>query len=168
MALYWTPRGAVRPVFCDGFWTFHVSYLYRLKKPYEPSWGPTWAQHGPQEGPQIDQNRRRRLAWALPFSASMLEGLGKSIWERFGAPLGAIWGSSWASLGRSWGHLGPSRGHLGAILVPSWAILGPSWAPLGHLGAIVGHLGAIVGHRGPSWGHLGAILGPSWGHLGAS
>ena len=79
----------------------------------------------------------------LPFSASMLEGLGRPIWERFGTPLGALWGPSWAPLGPTWGYLGPS-----------WAILGPSW---GHLGAVLGHLGAILGPSWPSWGHCGAI-----------
>ena len=70
--------------------------------PYEPSWGPTWAQHEPQEDPKIDPKRHFTLTGALPFSASMLEGLGRPIWERFGAPLGSIG----AHLGHLWGQLG--------------------------------------------------------------
>ena len=97
----------------------------------------------PREATEIAPNPHLRLMWGLPFSAPMLESLGRSIWERFGSPLGAIWGPSWAPLGPTWGHLGSS-----------WAILGPSW----------GHPWCRLG---PSWGHLGpllAILGPLWRH----
>ena len=152
MALSWIPRGVIRPVIYNGFCTFYVFYLYLLKKPYEPAWGPTWVQHGPQEGPQNGPNRRLRLTRGLPFSASMLEGLGRPIWERFGTPLGALWGPSWASLGPSWAPLGPTWGHLG----PTWGHLGPSWAILG----------LSWGHLGPIWGAFGAILGPFWVHMG--
>ena len=74
---------------------------------------PHGAQHGPQEGPQNGPNRRFRLAGGLPFSASMLEGLGRPIWERFGGPLGALWGPSW----RLWGQLDPN-------MTPTWPSLG--------------------------------------------
>ena len=127
------------------FCIFCVSLLYRLKKPYEPSWRPTWAQHGPQEGSQNGPNRHFTLIGALPFSASMLESLGRPIGERSGGPLEALWGPSWASLGPTWGHLGPSWGHLGAVL---------------------GHLGTILGPSWPSWGHPGSILGSSFRHVG--
>ena len=120
MALSWIPRGAVRPVIYNGFCTFYVFYLSRLKKPYEPSWGPTWAQHGPQEGAKNDPNPRFRLTRGLPFSASMLESPGRPIWDRFWAHLGASWGPSWALWAPTWGLLGA----FGAPLGPSWAHLG--------------------------------------------
>ena len=111
-----------------------------------PNMGPIWAPRGPKKYP----NRRFRLIWTVPFSASMLDGLVGPIWERFRTPLGGLWGLSWALLGPTWGHLWPS-----------WAILGPSWdhlgAVLGHLGAVLGHLGAILGPSWPSWVHIGAM-----------
>ena len=70
---------------------------------------------GPKEGPQTVQNRRLRVIRGLPFSASMLEGLGRPIWERCGPSRGALWGPSWAPLGPTLGHLGPMWGFLGAI-----------------------------------------------------
>ena len=70
---------------------------------------------------------------ALPFSASMLEGVGRPIWECFGAPLGATFG---AHLGRLWGQLG-------AILGPCGAHLGPHWA---HLGGQLLSFRAFVDH----------------------
>ena len=92
-------------------------------------------------GMYLGPNPRPRLTGALPFQASMLEGLGQTILDRFGASLGALWGPSWGHVGLSWGHLGPCWGQLGAIL--------------GHLGAILGHLGAILAILGPSSALLG-------------
>ena len=77
-------------------------------------------------------NRRLRLGGGLPFSASMLEGLGRPIW------------------GPTWGRLGPILGASGANMGPSWANVGASWAHLGVNLAPVGHLltmwGVILGH----------------------
>ena len=50
----------------------------------------------------------------------MLESLGRPIWDRFGAHLGASWGPSWARWAPTWGLLGA----FGAPLGPSWAHLG--------------------------------------------
>ena len=125
LALSWSPRGAVRPVFYNTCLTFYVSYLYLLKRPSEPSWGPTWAQHRPQEDPQNGPKPVARLTRGLPFSASMLEGLGRSIWDP------------------SWGLWGP-------ILGASGANLGPSWAILGHLGAILGPMLGLMRALKPS------------------
>ena len=87
-------------------------------------------------GPQgiLDSAKLGQVApGALPFSASMLEGVGRPIWERFGAPLGAIWGPSWAPLGPTWGHLGPIWGPFGAILGPLGGQLGSFRAFAHHL-----------------------------------
>ena len=69
-------------------------------------------------GPQgiLDSAKLGQVALgALPFSASMLEGVGRPIWECFGAPLGATFG---AHFGRLWGQLGRLWGQVGAIFKP--------------------------------------------------
>ena len=63
------------------------------------------AQLGPNMGPKIDPNRPLRFRFTLPFWASMLEGLGRPIWDPSGTPLEAILG-----------HLGAILSHLGGIL----------------------------------------------------
>ena len=132
---------------------------------------PHGAQHRPNMGP-------KRATKTAQMGVSDWAGVSffrlrcwKALEDRFGAHLGASWGSSWALLAPSWALLGPSW----ALLAPSWALLGPSWGPLGAL-------------LRPSWGqkftprgcheegprvttpafHLEVVLSPSWVILGPS
>ena len=118
MALSWTPRGAVRPVFT----MFFEHFVFRTYIVLRRVLSPHGAQHGPKWGPREAQKRPKKL-FQIDLGSPFF---GFDVGRPWKTDLGAIWGPSW-------GPLGPILGASGAILGP---LGGVNMGSLGRLMAV--------------------------------